>query len=83
MEMQINTKRCHFSPVKLVQILKMLLPSVDKGVGKEALGHSVKGSVNWCSFFGRQCANTHYKLKILFMYEFGVFLQLKNRKPNS
>ena len=35
--MQINTKRCHFSPVKLAKIFKLLLSSVDKGVEKQAL----------------------------------------------
>lgn len=51
----------------------MLLPSVDKGVGKEALGHSVKGSVNWCSFLEDNVPTRIINLKFCICMSLRVF----------
>ena len=79
MDMQINMKRCHFSPVKPAKIFKLLLSSVDKGVGKQALWHSVGGSVNWFSFLEYNVPRCIINLNFCICMSLGVFSNWKKR----
>ena len=53
-EMQINTMRYHFTPIRRPIIKKPKITSVVEGVGKREHMCTVGGNVNWCSHYGEQ-----------------------------